>query len=94
MHFKFYGICILYKHIKCLFGIKIIWKLKSIKKNYILKIIFITLMVDEENSNEIAIKSVVIYELKNELESKLYITPKNKQYESIFNNRAVQVSML
>lgn len=71
----------------------IIWKLKSIKKNYILKIIFITLMVDEENSNEIAIKSVVIYELKNELESKLYITPKNKQYESIFNNRAVQVSM-
>jgi len=72
----------------------IIWKLKSIKKNYILKIIFITLMVDEENSNEIAIKSVVIYELKNELESKLYITPKNKQYESIFNNRAVQVSML
>ena len=38
----------------------IIWKLKSIKKNYILKIIFITLMVDEENSNEIAIKSVVI----------------------------------
>ena len=51
-------------------------------------------MVDEENSNEIAIKCVVIYELKNELESKLYITPKNKQYESIFNNRAVQVSML
>ena len=94
MHFKFYGICILYKNIKCLFGIKITWKLKSIKKNYVFKIVFITLMVDEENSNEIAIKSVVIYELKNELESKLYITPKNKQYESIFNNRAVQVSML
>jgi len=94
LHFKFYGICILYKNIKCLLGIKITWKLKSIKKNYVFKIIFITLMVDEENSNEIAIKSVVIYELKNELESKLYITPKNKQYESIFNNRAVQVSML